>query len=222
MRTTLAALLLAWSVAAVAAQDAAPAKTPTPQETFQAVNTALQQHDLKTLAKLAMPPHAVTLHSLAEPFARARQASDRLNKAAQDKLKFPYVHPFTASLTPFAERALELVEVAKDGTQLLGRIRYGPPGRASEETVGIYAVDGIYRVDLPAEIARMTQKLSRPAIGDQPSPLDQEKTRLDKVARILDTLAEEIDKGQWTTKETVTLRLLELVDETKLTEGMGE
>lgn len=207
----------------LAVQDKPPA--PTPQGAFQKMQTALQQHDLKALAEVASQPHAATLQSLAEPFAKARKAGERLDKAAKDKLKFPFVHPFTASLSPFADRQLELVEFAKDGTQLLARVRYGAPGQALEETLGIHATDSIYRIDLPAEITRMTQKLARPAPVDvhgAVAPLAREKQRLESVARILDTVADEIEKGRWTTKETVTLRFLELVQETKLAEGAGE
>jgi hypothetical protein len=211
----------------LAVQDKPTAPPPTPLAAVQKMQTALQQHDLKALAEVAAQPHAGTLQTLAEPFSKARKASDRFDKAVRDKLKFPFVHPFAASLSPFADRQLELVEIAKDGTQLLARVRYGTPGSALEETLGIHPIDSIYRIDLPAEITRMTQKLARPAPlaaegQGATTPLAREKQRLEGVALILDTVAEEIEKGKWTTKETVTLRLLELVQESKLADGLNE
>jgi hypothetical protein len=207
-------------------QDKAPAKTPTPLETVQKMQTALQQHNLKALAEVATLPQANILKDLSEPLEKARTASDRLDKVVREQLKIAYAHPFAASLSPFADRHLELVEIAKDGTQLLARVRYGTAGRAQEETIGIYPVDGVYRADLPAEIVRMLQKLARPAGPNDPpeaAPLRREIKRLEKVADILNTLADEIEKQKkWTTRETVTLRLLELVEEKKLAEGAGE
>ncbi len=201
-------LLLIGGLTNLAGQE--PVKAATPAAALQAFKTALEQGDFKAVAQHAGGPKGQSLRELAVPFLKAKEANDRLDKAVKDR-KIELRNPFAASLTPFAELQFELVDVTTENNQVLARVKCGLRGKGAEETVAVVMEDG-WRVTPPEAVVKQLPGADR---------LKKHATGLDKLAKVLDAVAKEIEAGKATTKEKVLLRLVELFQEEKVNEYLG-
>jgi hypothetical protein len=186
-------------------------KATTPAAALALVKVAVESADLKALAEHTAGDAGVTLRKLAEPYAKAKQANERLERLLKDKPEIGFKNPF-ADLNPLADMQYDIVEVGKEGATLTARIRFGPRGKAQEEAILVRRDGNGCRVDLPGELTKQLRVFA------SPDRLDRQIRGLDKLAEVLDTLAREVQEGKLKTKDAVTLRLLGLVDETKLAE----
>jgi len=201
------ACCVAMSPSAAGAQG--PEKAATPAAALALVRLAVESGDLKALAEHTAGDAGVTLRKLAEPYAKAKQANERLERLMKDKPEIGFKNPF-GDLNPLADMQYDIVEVGKEGVTLTARIRFGPRGKAQEEAILVRKDGNDWRVDLPGELVKQLRAFSAP------DRLERQIRGLDKLAEVLDTLAREVQEGKLKTKDAVTLRLLGLVDEAKL------
>jgi hypothetical protein len=194
----------------VAAQEAKPAGGP--EGALAAYKAAIESGDIKAVAELTAGPSGDALRKLAGPLTRAKAASDKLDKVLRDRPEIGYKNSFAPGLSPFADMQYEVIEVEKEGDKVVARIKYGPRGKAQEETVQVQTEAGKWRVDAPAELVKHLRKLSAPG------QLERHAQGLDRLADLLDTLATEIENGTLKTKEQVLLRTLDLFAKNKLAE----
>jgi hypothetical protein len=175
---------------------------------LQSLKTALEAGDVKQVSEHAAGETGAVLRRLADPLAKAKAASDRLDKALAGKPEIGWQNPFAAGLAPLAGAQLEIVEIAKEGNLFAARVRYRQA--AQEESIGIRNEDGAWRIDLPQELAKELRPLR------DPDRLDKRRKLLEQLAEVLTTLAGDIESGKCKTKEEVTLRLLELIADSNL------
>jgi hypothetical protein len=175
---------------------------------LQALKAAIEKGDVKALAQNAAGEPGVILRRLADPFAKAKTASDRLDKALMEKAEIGWRNPFSSGLTPLTGARLEIVEIGKEGSDFVARVRFGQADQ--EESLGIRNESGSWRVDLPAELVRALRPLGKP------ERLDRRRTELEQLTDVLNSLAADIESGKRKTKEAVMLRLLELIGESNL------
>jgi hypothetical protein len=187
-------------------------RATTPAAALGFAKAAVEGGDVKALSAHTAGEAGATLRKLAEPHSKARQASERLDRALKDKPEIGFKNPFTAGLTPLADLQYDVVEVGKDDKKVPARIRFGLRGRAQEEAVFIHNEAGVWRVDLPGELAKTLKPLANP------ERVDRQARGLEKLTELLDTLAKEIQEGSLKTKDAVVLRMLALVDEGGLAE----
>jgi hypothetical protein len=199
-------------LAPVAAQAQAPEKAITPAAALALVKVAVEAGDLKTLAQHTAGDMGVTLRKLAEPYAKAKLANERLERLLKEKSEIGFRNPFAGSLNPLADMQYDIVEVGKEAATLPARIRFGIRGKAQEEAILVRKEGDVWRVDLPGELVKQLQNLAGP------ERIARHARGLDKLADVLDTLTREIQEGKLRTKDAVTLRLAMLVEETKLAE----
>jgi hypothetical protein len=203
-------LLVSWQHSS--AQTGKPASTP--DEALKAYRKAIEDGDIKAVAALTAGEPGTTLRKLAEPLARAKDASDRLKKALEEKqLKFD--NPFAAGLAPLADMEFALVEMGKEGARTVARIKVGPRGKGQEETIYLSAEGGGWRLDPPADLAKQLRALA------STERLERRLKGLDQLARILETVAGEVQNGKLKTSEDILLRLVKLGEEQKLSELLG-
>jgi hypothetical protein len=183
--------------------------------TLQAFKAALEAGDLKKTADLTAGPAGAALRQLAEPYAKAKAASDRLDKALAARPALGWRNPFAAGLTPLEGAQLEVVEIGQEGPITVARVKYGPRGQGPEEVLGVRKEGDAWRVDLPGELARTLHPLG---VKDR---LAKRRQGLDKLADIIGTLATEIESAKLTTREGVVLRLVELTGGANLAELLG-
>jgi hypothetical protein len=188
----------------MAADDATPKQAAALSE----FKTYLEKGDLKKLGDKVAGESGNTLRRLAEPFSKAKAASDRLDKALADKPEVGWQNPFAAGLAPLARGQLEIVEITPNGESFVARVRYGQFGQ--EEAVGIRKEGEEWRIDLPAELARALRPLAKP------ERLEKRRRELEILAEILNSLAADIEAGKRKTKEEVILRLVELISDGNL------
>jgi hypothetical protein len=175
---------------------------------LRSFKTALEAGDVKRVSEHAAGETGAVLRRLAEPLAKAKAASDRLEKALAGKPEIGWQNPFAAGLAPLAGGQLEIVEIAKEGNLFAARVRYRQA--AQEESIGIRNEDGAWRIDLPQELAKELRPLR------DPDRLEKRRKLLEQLADVLTTLAGDIETGKRKTKEEVTLRLLELIADSNL------
>lgn len=209
--------LALWFLVQSPTPTAPAATTPAPATPLAAANAfkrALEQSDLAALSELTAGPLAAPLRALGGPLAKARAAADRLDNALKDKPTVAFTNPFSPSLQPFAGVRFEILEVVKERDQQVVRVRHAAKGMPVREEQLLVAADGpTWRLQLPATLQQQVQAL----IGD-PAHLKRETQALEAVAAILNRLAEEIEKNQLQTKADAVARLLQLMQESKLSE----
>ncbi len=186
---------------------------PAQAAALQAFKTALEKGDLKAVAESAAGESGNILRRLADPIAKAKAASDRLDKALTEKPEIGWQNPFAPGVAPLTGQ-LEIVEIAKEGDSVVARVRYGQADQ--EESLGIRNEGGAWRVDLPAELARALRPLANP------ERLERRRKELEQLAEVLNSLAADIETGKRKTKEEVILRLIELASESNLVSAPSE
>jgi hypothetical protein len=233
----LVALLLPWLATVGRGQEGQPAFRPakSPREALDLFKKAVEDRDLEALSNYTagaqgqsfrqlVGPRKLGTRWVAGPLVRARQASERLDRSLanapfnkdQTGTKAPLVNPFAASLNYLADVDFHVVKDTRTLTRRgeAHRIRYGPADRAQEETVEVVQekvgdnVDS-WRVGMPIELARHLPDASR---------LQRHLEGLDRLAMILEMVAEEIEQKKLDSREKVGFRLLELFEEEKLGE----
>lgn len=207
-----AGLALAWLSFASQYLLARDDERSTPQSAVEALKKALEENDFKSLSQIVPGPYDAILRKMAEPMGKAQAAQGRLEAALKDQPNIQFVNPFGPALNPFTGISIELVEVGKEGARNIVRIRYGRKGTPlQEEVLGLVSEGNSWRIGLPAELAKELRRLTNP-----PEELDKQVQRLDGLAKVLTTLAGEVEKKQLQTREGVVLRLAQLVAEAKL------
>ncbi len=204
-----------------------PKSADSPKAALEAYRDAIERRDIGQAAHLTAGSEGDAFRRLAGirnrdgkdaagPWVLAKQASDRLDRALSDK-KIELKNPFKAGLDLFADVEFAAVEdpVVEAGKMKgTARIKFGPRGKAQEETVVVEFADGTWRVGLPVELARHL-----PAANRLPRLVEG----LDKLADALNRLADEVEKdtANKLTKGAIGVRLLELFQEARLAELLG-
>jgi hypothetical protein len=207
MRPAVIVILVSISIAR--AQDHDPRATA-----LANFKTALETGNVKTLANLAAGKEGDVLRKLADPYTKTKAASDRLDAALKEK-GINFTNPFAGSVTPLADLQLDILEIAKDGNQDIARVRFGPRGKAMEETLALVQEEGTWRISLPAELLKDLRTLSKK------DHRDRRLQGIDKLGDLLDTVAKEVQNGTLKTKEAVVLRVARLFQEGRLGELLG-
>lgn len=206
MRSVSALFIIVTSFPSLCAQDNDPRAVAVAN-----FKVALETGNVKTLSGLAGGKEGDTLRKLADPYVKAKAASDRLDAALKEK-SITFGNPFAASVTPLADLQLDILEITKEDNQEIARVRIGPRGKTIEETLLLTQEDGGWRVSLPADMLKDLRTLSKK------EQRDRRIQGIDKLATLLDTVAKEVQNGTLKTKETVLLRVAGLFKD----EGVGE
>lgn len=210
--SALAILLLL--VGGTAAQPPAGSERATPAQAVAALRAALEANDFKTLSQIVPGPDDALLRTLAEPMAKAQAAARQLDEALKEQPNLNFTNPFAAATSPFRGLMLELVEVGKEGNQNVARVKFGPKGQPPrEEVLGLVSEGNSWRVSLPGQLARELRRLKSPE-----TELQKQCGRLEGLAKVLATLAEEVKGKKLKSREAALYRLAQLVDEAKLGE----
>jgi hypothetical protein len=202
-------VMLGWSMAVVGGQAQDPANTP--EKALEAFKAAVEAGSVKGLANLLAGEEGITLRRIAEPFEKAKAANDRFERALKE-MKIDFKNPFAASFSPFLDMHLDIVKdetTKKSEREYLARVKYGPRGKAQEETVLVVSEGGTWRVGAPSELAKTLPS---------PDRRDRQAIAFEKLAEVLDKLAVRIERKEVTTKEQVGLQLLKLFRDEKLAE----
>jgi hypothetical protein len=178
----------------------------TPEAALQAYRTAIAKTDVVAFADLTSGPAGVTLRKLAPTLKKAQTASDSFTKALADKPTLGVTNPFANTLNPLEGYLLEVIELTAGKDQHLARVRFGTIGKLQEETLSIKREDASYRVSLPNVYAKAVVTMTPEQVSKQ---IDQ----LGKLTTALTGLAEQVNKGELTTKEAVLVKLAQAVKE---------
>src|ERR1043165_4607792 len=99
MRVTLIALVVCLGTTLLHAQE----KATTPAAALGFVKAAVESGAGKALSAHTAGEMGALLRKLAEPYAKAKQASERLDRALKDKTEIGFKNRFTTGLMPLAE-----------------------------------------------------------------------------------------------------------------------
>jgi hypothetical protein len=186
----------------------------TPQAAVEALKKALDANDFAALGQIVPGPCDAVLRKLAGPMGQAQAAQSRLEAALKDQPQLTFTNPFAAALGPFSGLLIELVEVGKEGSQNIVRVRCGRKGAPpQEEVLGLVSEGAAWRIGLPGEFAKELRRLAQ-----APEELQTQADRLAALAKVLTTLAEEVEKKQFKSREALILRLAQLVADAGLVE----
>jgi hypothetical protein len=195
-----------------------PATTTNAAGALAAFKVAVERGDVAALAAVTAGDTGVALRKIAPRHAKAREASDRLDRLVAERAELSFKNPFTAGLQPLADLQCDILELSESGAATSGakpalaRLRFGPRGKAQEEAIFVRNEQGTWRIELPGMLAKQLQPLT----GSE--RLDRQLKGLEKLAELLEALTKEVQAGTLKTKEAVTLRLVGLVNEYGLTE----
>lgn len=181
----------------------------TPEAALTAYRQAVEKGDVEAFARLTTGAGGVTLRTLAPSLKKAQTASDALTKALADKPDFKLANPFADDLNPLKGYQFELIELTQGKDEHLARIRFGVANRLKEETVSVKKEAQTYRVSLPGVYLKSVTLLT-------PERLNKQIETLNALTVILNNLAEQINKGQLTTREAVLVKLAQAVRDAKL------
>jgi hypothetical protein len=186
-------------------------KAPGPEKALEAFKAAVEAGNVQDLSQLVAGDEGVGLRQLAEPFDKAKRASDRFDQAMRDR-KIDFKNPFAAAFQPFLDVQFEAVKdeiIRKSDRQYLARVKYGPRGKAQEETVLVQLEGNVWRVGAPLELAKSLPPKER---------WERQVKALEKLAQILERLAADIENKKLTSKEQVGILLIRLIEQEKLAE----
>lgn len=180
----------------------------TAEATIMSYRQAFEKGDVVTIARLSSGQAGQTLRILAPALMEAQIASETFSKALAEKPALNYSNPFASELNPFSGYQLELLELNRHQNEHLALVRFGKSPRLQEETLVIKNEGEGYRVSLPRFFLK--------SIGTYtPEKLARQTRELTSLAAILKKIAEQITKGELSTREAVVLQLAELVKASK-------
>lgn len=184
----------------------------TPDAALKAYQQAIEKGDVESFARLTLGPAGATMRTLAGPLKKAQTASASLSKVLaekNDKLKLN--NPFADDFQPLRDYHFELIELTGGKDEYLARIRFGNSTRLNEETVSVKKEGDGFRISLPNAFAKSVALLTQERLARQVSTLNT-------LSGILSDLADQISKGQLTSKEAILLKLANAVRDAKLGE----
>lgn len=185
-----------------------PAMAGSPEAAISAYRQALEKGDLEAFAALTAGAPGATLRTMAPALKKAQAASDAFTKALGEKPNLNVTNPYAEELNPLRGYQLELIELTKGKDEQLARVRFGLANRLQEETLSVRKEGDSYRVSAPSVYLKSIKELT-------PERLRKQVDTLNALAGILNSLAEQVSKGQLTTKEAVLLKLAQAVKDIK-------
>jgi hypothetical protein len=178
----------------------------TPDATIQAYRAAIARADVEAFANLTQSPTGATLRKMAPPLKKAQAASEALSKALSEKPALGLSNPFANNLNPLTGYLLEVIELTPGKEQHLVRVRFGTAGKLQEETLSIKKEGDNFRVSLPSVYLKSVN-------GITPEQLTKQIDMLGKLTISMTSIAEQVAKGELTTKEAVLLKLAQAAKE---------
>ncbi|MBL8824523.1 MAG: hypothetical protein JNJ77_18195 [Planctomycetia bacterium] len=203
-------LIMSTICVTVQAQDA---KLPSSAEAaLTEYRQAFEKGDVLAIARLTSGPAGQTLRTLAPALSEAQTASDAFSKALAEKPALNLTNPFAQELNPFSGYQLELLELTRNKDEHQALVRFGKPQRMREETLSVKKEGEGYRASLPGFFLKTMGTYTQ-------EKLTKQTKELTNLAGILKKLAEQVSKGEHSTKEAIVLKLAELIKEAKLSEA---
>jgi len=185
-----------------------PAAPTSPEAALAAYRQAIEKGDSEAFANLTAGAPGTALRSMAPALKKAQVASDAFTKALGEKPNLNVTNPFADELNPLRGYQFELIELTKGKDEQLARVRFGLANRLQEETLSVKKEGDGYRVSAPSVYLKSIRELT-------PERLKKQVDTLNALASILNNLAEQVGKGQLTTKEAVLLKLAQAVKDMK-------
>jgi hypothetical protein len=185
-----------------------PASPTTPEAALSAYRQAIEKGDPEAFANLTLGAAGTTLRSMAPALKKAQAASDAFTKALGEKPALNVTNPFADELNPLRGYQFELIELTKGKDEYLALVRFGLANRLQEETLSVKKEGEGYRVSAPSVYLKSIKELT-------PERLKKQIESLTALSGILTSLAEQVSKGQLTTKEAIVLKLAQAVKEMK-------
>lgn len=189
----------------------APTTYATPEAAIKAYRQAIDKGDVDLFAKLTSGPPGVALRTLTPALKKAQTASEAFSKALNDKPALSLVNPLADDFNPLNGYQFELIELTAGKDEHLARVRFGQAKRMIEETLSIRKEADTYRVSLPGVYLKAVQLLT-------PERMSKQVESLNTLAGILSSLADQINKGELTSKDAILLKLAQAVRDAKLSE----
>jgi len=185
-----------------------PAVTTSAEATLAAYRQAIEKGDPEAFAALTAGAPGTALRTMAPALKKAQAASDAFTKALGEKPNLNVTNPFADELNLLRGYQFELIELTKGKDEQLARVRFGLANRLQEETLSVKKEGDGYRVSAPSVYLKSIKELT-------PERLKKQVDTLNALAGILNSLAEQVSKGQLTTKEAVLLKLAQAVKDIK-------
>ena len=186
----------------------APVVTTSPEAALASYRQSIEKGDPEAFASLTAGVPGTTLRTLAPALKKAQAASDAFTKALGEKPALNITNPYADELNPLRGYQFELIELTKGKDEYLARVRFGLANRMQEETLSVKKEGEGYRVSAPSVFLKSIKDLS-------PERLRKQVDTLNTLAGILNGIAEQVAKGQLTTKEAILLKLAQAVKEMK-------
>lgn len=183
-----------------------PALLTTPEAALSAFRQAIEKGDPEAFANLTAGPAGTTLRSMSPALKKAQTASEAFTKALGEKPALNVTNPFTDELNPLRGYQFELIELTKGKEEYLARVRFGLANRLQEETLSVKKEGEGYRVSAPSVYLKSIKELT-------PERVKKQIETLTALAGILNSLADQVSKGQLTSKETILLKLAQAMKE---------
>lgn len=176
-----------------------------------AYRASVDKADVTSFASLTAGPMGASLRKLAPALQKAQTASDALSKALSEKPALGLLNPLADEFNPLKGYQLELIEMTPGKEEHLARVRIGLPGRLKEETLSVKKEDATFRVSLPSVFLKSVRLMT-------PDRVAKQVDSLNRLADIMTSLAQQVTKGELTTKEAVVLKLSQAIKDVKLGE----
>lgn len=186
----------------------APVVSTSPEAALASYRQAIEKSDPEAFARLTAEAPGNTLRTLAPALKKAQTASEAFTKALGEKPALNITNPYADKLNPLQGYQFELIELTKNKDEHLARVRFGLANRMQEETLSVRKEGEGYRVSAPSVFLKSINDLT-------PDRIRKQVDTLNALAGILNGIAEQVAKGQLTTKEAILLKLAQAVKEMK-------
>lgn len=183
----------------------------TAEGALAAYRSAIDKGDVEAFARLTAGPSGNTLRTLAPPLKKAQIASEAFTKALGDKPALGLTNPLADDFNPLKGYLLEIIELTPGKDEQLARVRFGTIGRLHEETLSIKKEGETFRISLPGAYLKSVRLIT-------PERLSKQVEGLNSLTSILNDLAQQVTKGELTSKEAILLKLAQAVRDAKLAE----
>ena len=183
----------------------------TPEAALKAYQKAIESSDAEAFARLTAGPAGTTLRALAPALKKVQIASEALTKALGEKPALNTSNPFANELNPLQGYRFELIELTKSKDDYLARVRFGLANRLQEETVIIKKEGNTYRISAPGTFLKSLKEMT-------PERLKKQVDSINALTGILTRLAEQVSKGELSSKESILLKLAKDIKEAGIAE----
>lgn len=202
-------LFVVFAAALIQGTETAPPPPATADRALTQYKQAIEKADIDSFARLTAGPGGNTLRTLTPALKKALTASDAFSKALGEKPALGLSNPFANEFNPLRGYQFDLVELTPGKDDHRALVRFGQQNRLREETLSVKKEGDGYRISLPSVFLKSVGQYT-------PERLSKQVESMNALASILTKLAEQVSKGELTTKEAILIKLSQMVKEAKI------